>query len=117
MYRGAGKVAPAPLRGTIGKVLVEVVVGVVVVALVEVLEEDAVVVEVFVVVTFPKVIVVVVVVGWVAVVVVVLLLHALKTELATSSNDVKTTSHFLLNLLDNLHFSFSLISFIIMGYL
>jgi hypothetical protein len=117
VYRGFGKVAPAPLRGTIGKVVVEVVVGVVdvVIALVVVVEEEAVVVEVFVVVAVA--IVVVVVVGWVVVVVVVLLLHALKTELATSSNDVKTTSHFLLNLLDNLHFSFSLISFIIMGYL
>ena len=102
-----------------GKVDVEVVGGVedVVVALVVVLEEDRVVVEVFVVVAVPKVIVVVGVVGWVVVVVVVLLLQALKTELATSNNDVKTTSHFLLNLLDNLHFSFSLISFIIMGYL
>jgi hypothetical protein len=80
-----------------------------------VVEEEAVVVEVFVVVAVA--IVVVVVVGWVVVVVVVLLLQALKTELATSNNDVKTTSHFLLNLLDNLHFSFSLISFIIMGYL
>jgi hypothetical protein len=47
------------------------------------------------------------------VVVVVLLLHALKTELAISSNDVKTTSHFLLNLLDKITFLLSLISFII----
>jgi hypothetical protein len=91
-----------------GKMDVEVVVGVedVVVAPVVVFEEDAVVVEVFVVVAVA--IVVVVVVGRLAVVVVVLLLHALKTELATSSNDVKTTSHFLFNLLDNLRFSFLL---------
>ena len=96
-----------------GKVDVEVVVGVedVVVAVVVVVEEEAVVVEVFVVVTVP--IVVAVVVGWVAVVVVILVLHALKTELATSSNDVKTTNHFLLNLLDKITFLLSLISFII----
>ena len=115
MYRGFGKVAPAPLRGTIGKVVVEVVLGVVVGLPVVVVEEEAVVVEVFVVVAVA--IVVVVVVGWVVVVVVVLLLHALKTELATSSNDVKTTSHFLLNLLANLLFSFILFTFIIKGYL
>jgi hypothetical protein len=110
VYRGFGKVAPAPLRGTIGKVVVEVVVGVVGLPVV-VVEEDTVVVEVFVVVVVA--IVVEVVVGLLVVVVVVLLLHALKTELAISSNDVKTTSHFLLNLLDKITFLLSLISFII----
>ena len=59
VYSGAGKVPPAPFRGTRAKV-VEVVVGVedVVVALVVVVEEDAVVEEVFVVVAVAIVVVV-----------------------------------------------------------
>ena len=63
VYRGAGKVAPAPLRGTTGKVVVEVVAGVVVGLPVVVVEEEVIVAEVFVVVTVP--IVVAVVVSWV----------------------------------------------------
>ena len=63
VYRGAGKVAPAPLRGTTGKVVVEVVAGVVVGLPVVIVEEEAIVAEVFVVVMVP--IVVAVVVGWV----------------------------------------------------
>jgi Na+/H+ antiporter NhaD/arsenite permease-like protein len=40
--------------------------------------------------------------------VVVALLQALNTEVATNSNAVKPMSHFLLNLFDNLRFSFLL---------
>ena len=130
VYSGAGKVAPAPLSGTMGREVVVVVVGVdVVVGLVVVLvvegvvdEEvvdlvvEVVVVEVFVV---EEVVDVEVVVGLVVVVVegVVVLLQALNARDATSNNDVTTTSHFVLNLLNNLHFSFLLFTFIIKAYL
>ena len=87
--------------------------------------EVGVVVEVFVVVEVEVglvvILVVEVVVGLVVVVVaevvVVVLLQALNTKDVTSNNDVTTTSHFLLNLLDNLLFSFILFTFIIKGYL
>jgi len=92
--------------GLVIVLVVEVVVGLVVV----VVGED-VVVEVLVVVE--------VVVGLLVVVVVevVVLLQALNTKDVTSNKDVTTTSHFLLNLLANLLFSFILFTFIIKGYL
>jgi hypothetical protein len=108
VYNGAGKVPPAPFRGT----RVAVVAVVVVVVIVEV-TAGAVVVAV--------VVIVEVVAGWVTVEVtvvavpkamgvvlgVVVLLQALNTEVATSSNTVKAISHFLLNLFDNLRSPFS----------
>ena len=108
-------------RGVVVVVVgVDVVVGLVVVLVVEVVVgllvvvvgED-VVVEVLVVVKFP------IVVGLLVVVVVevVVLLQALNTKDVTSSKDVMATSHFLLNLLANLLFSFISFTFIIKGYL
>ena len=107
MYNGAGKVPPAPFRGTrvavvavvVVVVIVEVTAGAVVVAVVVIVEVAAgwVTVEVTVV-AVPK--------TWEAVGVVALL-QALNTEVVTSSKAVKTMSHFLLNLLDNLRSPFS----------
>jgi len=81
-------------------VIVEVITGAVVVVVVVIVEVAAgwVTVEVTVV-AVPKV--------WVEVVEVVALLQALNTEVATSSNAVKTMSHFLLNLPDNFISPFS----------
>ena len=120
VYSGAGNVAPAPLSGTIGNGVVDVVIGLVVVLVVKVVVEVGVVVEVFVVVEVEVGLVVTLVVevdvGIVAVVEeVVVLLQALNTKDVTINKDVTTTSHFLLNLLDNLHFSFILFTFIIKG--
>ena len=91
--------------GLVVVVVVEVVVGLVVVVV-----GDDVVVEVLAVVE---------VVGLPVVVVagVVVLLQALNTKDVMSNKDVTTTSHFLLNLLANLLFSFILFTFIIKGYL
>ena len=108
MYNGAGKVAPAPFSGTraavvavvVVLVIVEVTAGAVVVAVVVIVEVAAgwVTVEVTVV-AVPNVM------G--EVVEVVALLQALNTKVVTSSKAVKTMSHFLLNLLDNLRSPFS----------
>jgi hypothetical protein len=126
VYNGAGKVPPAPLSATTGveAVVVGADVVVVVEVVVEVVVADVEVVVVEVVWRGAKVAVVVVEiawvvdVGWVVVVeVVVALLQAVKTIAVVNSNDVRTMSHFLLNLFNNFPFSFFLFSFIIKCYL
>jgi hypothetical protein len=121
VYKGAGKVAPAPFSGTTGTDVVVVVATAEVVVVVEVVG-GLLVVEV----VASWVVVVVVVVwtwlgvvteaDWVVVVVVVELLQAVNIDVVTSSSDAITTSHFLFILLNNLLFLPSLISSIIRGY-
>ena len=124
VYNGAGKVPPAPFSATTGVEAV-VVVGADVVVVVEVVSAGVEVVAVEVVwtgvVVAAEVVVVdiawVVEVGWVvAVEVVVALLQAVKTTAVTSNNDVKMMSHFLLNLFNNVLFSFLLFFLIIRGH-
>jgi hypothetical protein len=133
VYNGAGKVPPAPFKATMGNELVVVVAGggvdVITGVVVEVIEVGWVVVEVgikvvVVEVVMAEVVVCIVVeitwfvdVGWVVVsVVVTVVLQAVKAIAVTSSNDVKTMSHFLLNLFNNSFFSFLLFTFIMRGY-
>jgi hypothetical protein len=133
VYNGAGKVPPAPFKATMGNELVVVVVAGAVVdvttaVVVDVVEAGWVVVVVGIKVVVGEVVITEVVVGvvvviawvvemgWVVVVVVAALLQAVKPIAVTSNSDVRTMSHFLLNLFNNVLISFFLFSFIIRGY-